>query len=204
MDPKFWLELFGYLGSLMVIISMLMTSVVKLRIFNAIGSVISMTYALIVGAYPLAFMNICLLIINVVNLYKLLKTQKEFEIVVGNGAESMVRAFLDKHHDDILKFFPEYDGSTDDNDVVFMVCCNGTPVGALVGNDMKNGFVTVEIDYAAPAYRNRTVGRYLYEHLPEHGVNALMFTDNKTDAHVDYLTKMGFEEDENGFIKRLK
>lgn len=204
MDPKFVLELVGYLGSVLVVVSMLMTSVVKLRLINTVGSVISVVYALLVHAYPLALMNVCLIVINVINLRKLLATQKEFEIVVGNGAESMVRSFLEKHHEDILKFFPDYDGSTDDNDVVFMVCCNGTPAGVLVGNDMQNGFVTVEIDYSAPAYRNCAVGRYLYEHLPEHGVNALMFTDNKTDAHVDYLTKMGFEEDENGFIKRLK
>ena len=40
------LELIGYLGSLLVIVSMLMTSVVKLRGINTIGSVIFCAYAL--------------------------------------------------------------------------------------------------------------------------------------------------------------
>lgn len=204
MDPKVLLEVFGYLGSAIVVVSMLMTDIVKLRAINAAGSVVTAIYALIVGSYPLALMNICLMIINLYNLYKLLRGTKQYEIVKGTGAESMIKSFLERHHQDILRFFPEFDGSTDDNDVVFVVCCNGAPAGMLVGNDMKNGYVNVEIDYSAPAYRNCALGKYLYAHLPEHGVNALMFTQNKTDAHIAYLSKMGFEEEDGEYIKRLK
>ena len=66
------IELAGYLGSTLVVVSMLMSSVVKLRVINTIGSVISATYALIIHSYPLALMNICLIIINCYNLIKLL------------------------------------------------------------------------------------------------------------------------------------
>ena len=58
------IELFGYLGSTLVVCSMLMASVVKLRVINMIGSVISGIYALIIGSFPLALMNFCLIIIN--------------------------------------------------------------------------------------------------------------------------------------------
>jgi len=73
MNGEVWLEVFGYLGSGLVVLSMLMTSMVKLRIINGIGSLISGSYALIVGTLPLALMNFCLLAINCYNLYKLLK-----------------------------------------------------------------------------------------------------------------------------------
>ena len=52
------LELIGYLGSLLVIVSMLMTSVVKLRIINTIGSVIFCGYALAIHSYPTAAMQV--------------------------------------------------------------------------------------------------------------------------------------------------
>ena len=71
MDSSLYLELFGYLGSFLVVISMLMSSVIKLRVINITGSIISGTYALIIGSFPLALMNICLIIINVYNVYKL-------------------------------------------------------------------------------------------------------------------------------------
>ena len=65
------LELIGYLGSLLVIVSMLMTSVVKLRVINTVGSVIFCGYALAIHSYPTAAMQVCLIIINIINLYKL-------------------------------------------------------------------------------------------------------------------------------------
>ena len=51
MNGNLYLELFGYLGSVMVVVSMLMTSVVKLRVLNAVGSMISGTYALLIGSF---------------------------------------------------------------------------------------------------------------------------------------------------------
>ena len=41
------IEIFGYIGCIFVIISMLMTSVVKLRVINTVGSSISAVYAMI-------------------------------------------------------------------------------------------------------------------------------------------------------------
>ena len=70
------IELFGYLGSTLVLVSMLMTSVVKLRIINTIGSVIFTIYALIIKSYPTAFMNFCLVLINLRFLWKMSKTEK--------------------------------------------------------------------------------------------------------------------------------
>ena len=68
-------ELVGYFGSILVVVSMLMTSVVRLRIINTIGSFIFTIYALIIHSYPTALMNFSLVLINVYNLYRLLKVQ---------------------------------------------------------------------------------------------------------------------------------
>ena len=40
------IEMIGYLGSILVLISMLMSSVIKLRVINTIGSGIFCVYAL--------------------------------------------------------------------------------------------------------------------------------------------------------------
>ena len=50
-------ELVGYIGSMLVLISFLMTSVVKLRIINAVGGTIFAVYAMIIQSYPTALMN---------------------------------------------------------------------------------------------------------------------------------------------------
>ncbi len=68
MDSKVIIEIIGYIGSALVLVSMLMTSVVRLRIINLIGSVIFAGYALAIRSYPTAIMNICLAGINAYHL----------------------------------------------------------------------------------------------------------------------------------------
>lgn len=65
-----YLEIFGYIGTILIIISMMMASLIKLRIVNICGSVISAIYSLIIGAYPIVLMNFCLIIINLFHLIK--------------------------------------------------------------------------------------------------------------------------------------
>ncbi|MCR5583870.1 MAG: YgjV family protein, partial [Lachnospiraceae bacterium] len=69
-------ELIGYLGSLLVVVSLLMSSVIKLRIINTIGSLIFCLYALVIHSYPTAVMNAALVAINIWFLVKLINKDK--------------------------------------------------------------------------------------------------------------------------------
>ena len=127
------LEIIGYIGSFLVVISMLMSSIIKLRVINTIGSVISGIYAVICGALPLALMNLCLIIINVVNLVKLLGAKMPYELVEGSAGDSLVKYFLDYYRDDIKTFFPAFAGADAGVNSAFITCCQGTPIGLLLG-----------------------------------------------------------------------
>lgn len=72
-----WIELIGYAGTAFVLISMLMTSVTKLRIFNLIGSLFSLVYGLICHAMPVFVLNLCLAVINGIQIYRLYHPKKE-------------------------------------------------------------------------------------------------------------------------------
>lgn len=65
-----YLEIFGYAGSVLLIISMMMTSMVKLRIINIIGSIISTIYSIIYGAYAVVFLNFGMMSINIYHLIR--------------------------------------------------------------------------------------------------------------------------------------
>lgn len=71
-----YLEIFGYLGTALVLLSMMMTSINKLRILNITGSVISMIYSSVVSAWPVAFLNFGMIIINVVQLVRVRLKEK--------------------------------------------------------------------------------------------------------------------------------
>ena len=65
-----YLEIFGYIGTALIILSMTMKSMEKLRIFNIAGSIISIIYSVIVVAWPTVVLNVCLATINIYHLIK--------------------------------------------------------------------------------------------------------------------------------------
>lgn len=66
-----WIEWVGYVASIMIVISLIMTSVVSLRIVNTIGCILFVIYGLTTGAYPVAIANSLIVFINFYHLYRL-------------------------------------------------------------------------------------------------------------------------------------
>ncbi len=66
-----WIEWLGYVASALIVISLIMTSVEKLRIVNTAGCVLFTVYGFIVGAYPVAVSNLLIVLINLYHLYKI-------------------------------------------------------------------------------------------------------------------------------------
>ncbi len=199
MNESMWIEMFGYLGSAMVVVSMLMSSVIKLRVINTLGSVISGTYALIIGSFPLALMNICLVVINVYNLRKLLVTKQEYHLLKCGTADATVRFFLDQYRSDIRQYFEEPDPA---GDVAYLIFCNTVPAGILLAQAGEGGSLLVAMEYTTPAYRDCSIGKFLYSVLPGEGISSLEVA-GCTDAHRSYLEKMGYAQKDGHYIKTL-
>lgn len=70
------LEIFGYVGTVLVVISMLMTDINKLRIINISGGLVSLVYTLLRNTMPMAVMNFILITINIVQLVKSRRAEK--------------------------------------------------------------------------------------------------------------------------------
>ena len=65
-----YLEIFGYIGTALIILSMMMKSINKLRILNMSGSVISVIYSILSDTWPTVLLNACLIAVNVYHLAK--------------------------------------------------------------------------------------------------------------------------------------
>lgn len=195
------IELFGYLGSALVVVSMLMSSVVKLRVINVIGSVISGTYALIIGSFPLALMNGALIVINLWNLRKLLLTTQQYALIPCSREDGFLKFFLEHYREDIRLYFPEFREDLAE-DRVYLVSCNGDSAGIFLGHDRGDGSVEVTLEYTTPAYRDCSIGKFLYSALPKEGVK-LLKVGKSSAGHAGYLRKMGYQEDQGRFTKAL-
>ncbi len=203
MDHSLLIELFGYLGSALVVLSMLMSSVLKLRIINTVGSTISAIYALIIRSFPLALMNLCLIVINVYNLVRLLKSDRAYDLIETAPEDSFLRYFLNRCQEDIRTFFPHFPGEPGEVDRAFLVCCNGTPAGVLLGRMEGGETLDILIDYSTPAFRDCSVGTYLYGQLPGLGIRTLLFRHLNSGEHLAYLEKMGYTPTAQAYIRNL-
>ena len=210
MNTHIIIETIGYIGSALVILSMLMTSVVKLRIINSFGCIVFATYALLIHSYPTAAMQVCLIIINIINLRHLLNVKKEYSVFHTDIKKDsfIAQYFIKSNFGDIKKYFPDFElNAMNDSENIesYIICCGSTPVGLFVGTKESGGNLNVMLDYTTPAYRDCSVGKYLYAFLAGAGIKQL-HSDGHCKAHIKYLRKMGIIEENNAtktFTKEL-
>lgn len=199
MDPKIIIEAVGYAGSALVLISFLMSSVIKLRIVNTLGSLVFAVYALIIRSYPTAIMNFCLVAINIYYLWKLRKSNKEYRLLTMSANDSYVLDFLKINEKDIKAFFPDRASKCAEANRVYMVFHGYDPAGILIGYE-EDGVLDIALDYSTPAYRDCSVGKFLMDNL-DHPIS-LRYKDAE-EKHIAYLKKIGFTENECVWEKQL-
>ena len=201
MTKEMIIEAVGYTGSFLVLVSFLMTSVIKLRIVNTIGSVIFMIYALIIHSYPTAVMNACLVLINLRFLWKSRQTEKELDLILADRDCDIFKYLIGYYRDDILKCFPGISLEFPESGKVYVVSCNGKPVGLTVGN--KEGEkLDLLLDYSIPEYRDFSIGAYLMNRFRDQGIRKVTY-GGPTENHIPYLVKLGFTERNGRYEKEL-
>ncbi len=186
-NSEIMLEIFGYMGTALVVLSMLMTSVVRLRVLNICGSVISLIYAFLGGAFPIVALNGSLIVINAWQLLRMRKNKVGFRRVQMCVSDASATYFLAQNHRDIASFFPSNLSRVEDTDEAHLVFCGNEIAGILIGRREGDTF-HILVDYAAPRWRDLSVGAFLYAELKSDGIKVLAATES-----LDYLKKCGFE-----------
>ena len=130
-------EIIGYVGSGLVLVSFLMTSVVKLRLVNCVGGIIFAVYALLIHSYPTMIMNICLVLINLYYLWKLRNSEPNYRLVSLTPGGDYVDFFLREHREDIAKCFPGRNWVDGELNRAWLVCHGDTAAGLLLGTEKE-------------------------------------------------------------------
>ena len=201
MNTHMLIETIGYLGSLLVLVSMLMTSVFKLRVINTIGSCIFTVYALIIHSYPTALMNFCLVLINLHFLWKMSRMDRDFDLVKTGKGDAFLRYFIDSRREDIRACFPGISLDFSDATDAYIVCCKGLPVGVTVG-EASGDALNLVLDYTIPEYRDFSVGRFLNAELKKQGIRKLCY-GGPVEFHLPYLQKLGYVKNGELYEKLL-
>ncbi|MBR5095851.1 MAG: hypothetical protein IK094_01945 [Treponema sp.] len=203
MDIKLLLEIIGYVGSALIVISMMMTSVLRLRLVNILGCGISICYAIAVKAYPVAFLNAFLIVVNMAKTIQLFRLEKSYHMIVSKGTAGLPQYLVQKYNDDILNFFPDCKKINDDDDV-FILMNGDIATGITAGKIDENKNFNVKIDYTTPAYRDNSAGLYLYKEIGKLGCCKRVVFETSSKNHENYMYKIGFVKISRGkYVKEL-
>jgi hypothetical protein len=187
-------EVIGYVGTALVLISFLMSSVYKLRVINTIGSAISAVYGVLMHVYPTVALNATLAIINIFFLWRHFtdKSEKIYSTKATGIDDGMVRFFIEKYAEEIHEFFPSFDAMNLPGNVAYLIFSEDTLAGVLIGQKSRDGVLDIYLDFVTKTFRDFSVGKFLYRELSKDGVNKCRFLADIPKSYV-YLRKVGYK-----------
>lgn len=164
-----WLEIFGYIGTALVVISMMMTSVIKLRIINMCGSVVSLIYAVCVNTWPVVVLNACLICINLVQTVRQLMKRRSVLALGADAGDATVQHLFGIWQKDFQKCYPEYSLRATEEWEIHILYVGKEPVGVLLGAQNGSRFHLRAL-YLVPAFRTKGVTVRALKALKEKGI----------------------------------
>ena len=192
----------GYAASVIVFLSFVMTSVVKLRITSTVGSALFSLYGFMIGSIPTGVLNFGVVCANIYYLVRMKRQKDLFTAHTIDIRNDFLQDFLLFNGRDIQKCFGGYNADHKDADLAILTYCNMTAAGLLLGKDLGGGTLRIDLDYATAEYRDCRLGRFLYPKLAQMGFHHLVATTNsECEAQVRYLRSMGFTEQNGCFVR---
>lgn len=205
----FSLQILGYAASILIATSLLMRSIVRLRIINMAGAATFSLYGFLIGAYPVGILNLMTASINAVQLIRLRRRREIFRILEIRPDAPYLHYFLEFQANDIRRFFPRfaYDSEPGEGQrLALFVLRDLVPAGVLLGR-IQGERLEVDLDYVVPQYRDTKVGRFLFgdeaDFFRARGVREIL-SPADTDVHAHYLLHMGFEATGDRRLYRLR
>ncbi len=202
------IDALGYAASALVILSLSMRSVVRLRMISLCGSAAFLVYGVLIEAPPIIITNLCIAALNIWFL------RREFARSTSERSDlgvSRIRPdspflldFVEFHLDDIRSFQPNFsmpaahdDDSATSEVISLLLTRDGLPAGLLVGRRQgeRGEALRIDLDYVLREHRDSRLGTWLF------GRGASVFAANgvaekRADAstleHHRYLRRVGF------------
>jgi uncharacterized protein with PQ loop repeat len=201
------IEFLGYVASALVVISLAMTSVVRLRIISLIGGVLFAIYGFLIDSLPIAIVNVIVVVLNTFFLWKAF-TDKEYFTLLEVRPESMyVSGLVDFYRDDIARFFPGFRLQPAGDQLAILTLRDMVPVGLFIGTPEGERTLRVLLDYVTPVHRDLKAARFLFGRNSRQVFDGFgyerLVSDGGSPAHNRYLERVGFTNTDGRYVREL-
>jgi hypothetical protein len=161
-----WLQALGWIGSALLIFSLMQARVLRFRVLNSAACVVLVVFNWALGVWPMVAMNVVLCGINLWFIRKLLvqrHDEQTFQVLEVGTSDAWLQHVLKEHRADIGKYFPGFAWAPgSDEREAFLVTRGDETVGVVIMRDAGNGVAQVELDYVTPRFRDFTPGEFVY------------------------------------------
>lgn len=195
----FLIQTAGYLASLLLALSLIVTNDLRFRWLNTGGCLAFIVYGVLIQAFPILLTNGILFFINVFALVKIYRRKEDFDLLEFEPNAALIQKFLRFYAGDIQTYFPQFRLQENDNDIRFVVLRDMALANVFVATLQDEGTAVVQFNYTVPQYRDYKVGRFIFEkerdYLPSKGVKKLVYTEVANAGHREFLNRMGFRRE---------
>lgn len=197
-----WLEIFGWIGSAVLVWSLLQTRILRLRVLNLTGCVLSIIYAALSGIWPILGLNAVLALINIFHLRKLTSRaakRASYSVVTVSPSDAYFEFLLKKHAPGIAATHPHFEGPTPQSEA-YLILHEDETVGMVVlaEEETSKGQKVAQIllDFVTPRFRDFTPGQYLFKDsglLVDRGLSRVITASNLDAPTLKYYNAIGFD-----------
>lgn len=198
-----FLDLFGYVSSIVILISLTMSSIIKLRVINMTGSILFTIYGLMLHSVPTAFLNFGIVVINLYYLTKLYKKKEVFKLVEVSEDSELLEHFYSNNSKELTELFG--DNLHEQGQKVFFMLRDNHTAGILVGTEEKET-LKIKVDFVTEEYRDFKLGKYFFEENTEELVKKgykKVYSKALHEKHKEYLEKIGFRKVDRDLYEKV-
>ena len=196
MGKHFYIELIGYVASALIAFSMMLSSILRLRLINLAGAAAFTVYGVLIGAIPVAILNGLIVLVNAHYLVRMLRAKEYFHLLSLRPDSDYLGYFLSYYAKDIRRMTPGFEYRARENQMALFILRDCTPAGVFIADEEPGGVLRVVLDYAIPRYRDFKIGRFLFveqaDFFRQRGIREIVVSSRTADFGA-YLIKVGFE-----------
>lgn len=190
-----YIEYIGYLASALVLISLMMKSLIRLRILNLFGALCFAIYGFIIGAIPVILLNVALVLVNAYHLFRKRAKEKNHIQLIPIASESITNLdFFQMNTHDIQNFFGDVDIKQCKE--IYLIIKNDSIAGIFAGSH-NNDVFDLSLDFVSAVFRDYKIGQMLYKDntniLLSKNIHTIQAHTNHPE-HMQYLLRMGFSQ----------
>jgi hypothetical protein len=201
------LTLLGWVGSALLIFSLLQARVLRFRVLNLTAGLILIVFNALIQVWPMAAMNAVLSVINVWFIVKLLREKNDdqaYAVLEVRRDDIYLDHFVDSHRAEIDRLFPTF--AALDPDVkrsAFLVQHGDETAGVVVVDDGGDGTAHVVLDYVTARFRDFTPGEFVFRRsglFAAHGWHRVVTPAGMVNP---YYGKLGFTRSGESWVLDL-